>query len=68
MADIDPPTSLPEPNDIAPLPYKVAAVVTIGVWLWGLNLYGLERENIVYPSYNSPPRPVLMISTRMRPV
>nr|POE48405.1 protein erd1 like 1 [Quercus suber] len=50
MADIDPPTSITEPNDIAPLPYKLATIITLGVWLWGVNLYGLGRKNIDVPS------------------
>nr|POE63450.1 hypothetical protein CFP56_04353 [Quercus suber] len=51
MADVDPPTSISESNDLAPLPYKLATIVTVGVWLWGVNLYCLGRLNIV----RSPP-------------
>ena len=30
-----------------PLPYRLAILIVLGVWLWGLNLHGMHNINIV---------------------
>jgi hypothetical protein len=32
---------------LLPLPYRLAILIVLGVWLWGLNLHGLHLLNIV---------------------
>lgn len=32
---------------LLPLPYRLAILVVLGVWLWGLNLHGLHLYKIV---------------------
>lgn len=32
---------------ILPLPYRLAILIVLGVWLWGLNLHGLHLLKIV---------------------
>ncbi len=32
---------------LLPLPFRLAILVVLGVWLWGLNLHGLRLLNIV---------------------
>ena len=32
---------------LLPLPYRLAIIIVLGVWLWGLNLHGLHLFNIV---------------------
>lgn len=49
MADLDP--TIDDPLDtfslVLPLPYRLATVVVLGVWLWGLNLHGLSKVKLV---------------------
>jgi hypothetical protein len=32
---------------LLPLPYRLAILIVLGVWFWGLNLHGLHLLNIV---------------------
>ena len=31
-----------------PLPFRLALLIVLGVWLWGLNLHGLRLLKIVH--------------------
>lgn len=32
---------------LLPLPFRLGLLIVLGVWLWGFNLHGLSRINIV---------------------
>lgn len=34
---------------LLPLPYRLSTVFVLGIWLWGLNLHGLSKVQIVSP-------------------
>ena len=45
--DVDPVDELDSFGLLLPLPYRLAVLTVLGVWLWGLNLHGLSLLQIV---------------------
>lgn len=37
-------------STLLPLPYRIAILLVLGIWGWGVNLYCLQLAKIVSPS------------------